>query len=382
MTSRGDNLSFAQKHGHLARGGRYFPRWFRMTPFWRQLPAAHRAVLRELFDRLVHADTEHRDSGLHVRGGEWLTSYGALANDAGATYKQARTAIQKARKAGVIQTRPVHYVTATGTRHLLRVTWLDFDAYEWPDKAREPLSGSDGAFPDAEGQGGQGPTGSERAGHNRQINTDGDATSVQPNQGGGHDIGQHSGQHGGQGDGQHSGQQKEPSGKTPERNTQQQAPPPGGSAAASEGAPEMGSPTVREALVEVGVGEPVRTELARRPGLTAAQVREVGRRLGERGKQPGAMVYELRALADRAEALSRATTPPCDPTVARLAQLTSAEREKIEQEVLAQLTDSSVNELQRLRPEQRAVRVRGLVLEWLRANPAAAEPPNGQPPDT
>ena len=388
MTSRGDTRSFAQTHRHLARGGRYFPRWFSKTPFWKRLPAAHRAVLRELFDRLVHADTEHRESGIHVRSGEWLTSYGAIAADSGATYKQARTAIEKACKAGVIQTQQVHYTTATGTRHLLRIMWLDFDAYEWPDEVGEPRNGRSDVPPDAEGQDDPRATGPERAGRTQQTNTLRHATCVQPNEGEGQDPGQDSGQdsrhHSGHGTGQHSGQQKEPSGITLVKNPQQQGTHSAssvGPAAASDGVDGEENQDVREALRQIGVTEPVLSELARQPGLHAPMIQRRWHSLRERGKGVGVLINELRAAAEQAEAVSKSARPR-DPAELRLTKLTSEERRKIEEAELSKMAPGSLHAYHRLAPERRELRVRELILAHLRANPPTEPASGAQPPDT
>ncbi|MFA9476959.1 hypothetical protein ACERK3_01505 [Phycisphaerales bacterium AB-hyl4] len=130
------NASFAAQNRHLKNGGRYFPRWFKETPFWQKLGAAHREILRQLYDSVAHSDTVHQASGITVRRGEWLTSYKALADNSGATFSQARCALKHAERAGVISIRKRSYRVGPHTQHLSHITWYDFDAYEWPDRGR------------------------------------------------------------------------------------------------------------------------------------------------------------------------------------------------------------------------------------------------------
>ena len=125
--------SFAAQHRGLARGGRYVPRWWRETPLWKSLSGEQRAVVDELYHSIAHRDTTHRASGLEVKRGQWLTSYEALAKASGTSYAVARKAIQKLVTAHNALAEKVAYRAGHRTQHLLRITWLDFDAYEWPD---------------------------------------------------------------------------------------------------------------------------------------------------------------------------------------------------------------------------------------------------------
>ncbi len=139
---------------------------------------------------------------------------------------------------------------------------------------------------------------------------------------------------------------------------------------------------VRTALLQAGVGEPVRSELAARSGLTPRKVRELAARVRDRGKETGVLVNELRTAADQAEASVAHPLRSVDPAEARLAQLTPAERQSIEEKVLNKLTPGSRNALQRLAPEKREHRVRELALAHLRPKPPTKPPSGAQPPDT
>lgn len=203
--------SFAEQHRHLVRGGRYVPRWFRATAFWQRLPGAHRAVLDQLYQSLAHEATAHA-SGLTVRRGEWLWTYSGLAKASGVTPKQARTAIAKAKASGIIATGEAYYTDAAKTIRLLRISWLDFDAYEWPDAGENGPSAGRPKRPNTRqnGQTEMAENSTDRADRQRQANRANNGISSRAQ----HITGQTGGQIGGQIDGQTGGQHDEPSSYT------------------------------------------------------------------------------------------------------------------------------------------------------------------------
>jgi hypothetical protein len=125
--------SFAAQHWVIGRGYRAFPRWFGDSDFWKSLCADHRAVLHELYNKIASQPTPFGDSGFTVQRGQWPVSYEALAKDAGASKQQTRTAIEKAKAAGIIQHSLIYISKHKLTRGLNLFSWVDFDSYDTPN---------------------------------------------------------------------------------------------------------------------------------------------------------------------------------------------------------------------------------------------------------
>lgn len=126
--------SFAKTYARPDLGFSAVPRWFRRTPFWRELRAEHRAVIDELFHRIARKPVPRAkqpvDVGVDIQRGQWAISLERLAEASGASVRQVRTAIAHAKAEGIILQESRRAKTARATYAFSLFTWLDFDTYD------------------------------------------------------------------------------------------------------------------------------------------------------------------------------------------------------------------------------------------------------------
>lgn len=130
--------SFAEQHANPRLGFSAVPRWFRRTEFWKSLRVEQRGVLDELYHRMarlpIPRSEQKVDVGVDIGRGQWPITLAKLAEASGATIRQVRTAIERAKEAGVLTHEPTRASTRGATRSPTRTfslfTWRDFDLYD------------------------------------------------------------------------------------------------------------------------------------------------------------------------------------------------------------------------------------------------------------
>ncbi|MGC4031461.1 MAG: hypothetical protein QM754_06965 [Tepidisphaeraceae bacterium] len=135
--------SFAEQHANADLGYNALYRWFRRTDFWQSLRGEHRAVLDELYHKIARLPLTLSGTQIDLKRGQWAISLDGLAEASGTSVQQVRTALAKAKEAGIIQQATIAFRTPRLTQHLSLFTWVDFDLYDAArDAANKPSNTS------------------------------------------------------------------------------------------------------------------------------------------------------------------------------------------------------------------------------------------------